>query len=97
MNPYRDIVVVLQWSGQATFGTDYTVSATGGTLSANGLQLTMLAGVMTAFVTVTPNDDATVESAETVTAHAPQRHRLHGRHAERGDRHDRRQRHAAGV
>jgi len=60
------IVVNLAWSGTATYGTDYTVSATGGTLSANGLQLTLASGVATATVTVTPVDDTAAEAAETI-------------------------------
>ena len=63
------IVVGLAWSGSATFGSDYTVTAsgTGVTLSADKLSLTFAPGATSATVTVTPIDDAIVESAETVT------------------------------
>ena len=47
-------------------GTDYIVTATGGTLSANKLQLTLADGVTSATVTATPVDDTTVEGTETV-------------------------------
>ncbi len=60
------VVVNLGWSGTAVYGTDYTVTVTGGTLSANGLTLTLAAGVATATVTVTPIDDTSLESAESV-------------------------------
>ena len=30
VNPYKDIVVVLKWSGQAPIGVDYMVSGPGG-------------------------------------------------------------------
>jgi hypothetical protein len=59
--------VNLSWSGTATFGTDYTVSAAGATLSANGLTLTLGAGACSATLTVTPIDDTLAESSETVT------------------------------
>ena len=39
--PPGTIVVALTWSGTAIFGTDYTVTATGGSLSADGRQLTL--------------------------------------------------------
>ena len=61
------VVVNLAWSGTATYGTDYTVTVVGGTLSANGLQLTLASGSTGATITVTPVDDTTVESTETVT------------------------------
>jgi hypothetical protein len=67
-NAFTQIVVNLTWGGTATLGTDYTVTATGGTLSANSLQLTLAVGVTTATLTVTPVDDATVEPTETVIA-----------------------------
>ena len=41
------IVVALTWSGTAIFGTDYTVTVTGGSLSADGRQLTMNSGSRT--------------------------------------------------
>ena len=49
------------------FGTDYTVSVSGGTLSADRLKLTLAAGATTATITITPIDDAAIESAETVS------------------------------
>jgi len=58
------VVITLAWSGTATFGTDYTVSGTG--LSADGKSLTLLAGVSSAVVTVTPVDDTLVEPTEGV-------------------------------
>jgi hypothetical protein len=61
------IVVNLGWAGTATRGTDYAVTVTGGTLSADGLTLTLAAGATSATVKVTPVDDAAVESAETVS------------------------------
>jgi hypothetical protein len=67
VNANNQLVINLAWSGAATYGTDYTVSVTGGTLSANGLQLTLQAGVTTAVVTMTPVDDTTVELTENVT------------------------------
>jgi hypothetical protein len=60
------ITINLGWSGGAAYGTDYTVSAGGGTLSGNGLTLTLAAGATGATVTVTPVDDAAIESSETV-------------------------------
>jgi hypothetical protein len=60
------VVVNLTWTGSATLTTDYTVGATGATISANRLQLTFAAGQTVATVTVTPVDDAVVEAAETV-------------------------------
>ena len=59
--------VNLAWSGTAGFGSDYTVSATGATLSSNGLTLAFAAGAATATVTLRPVDDTAVESAETAT------------------------------
>ena len=67
-NIVKQVVVNLAWSGTATFGTDYTVSVIGGTLSADRLTLTLAAGRDDATVTMTPVDDAAVESTETVTA-----------------------------
>src|SRR5262249_24182361 len=58
------ITINLTWSGTATFGTDYTVAASGGTLSGNTLKLA--SGASSATLTVTPGDDTTVESTETV-------------------------------
>jgi hypothetical protein len=62
----NQLVVNLTWSGAAAFGTDYTVTVTGGTLSANGATLTLAAGSTGATITVRPVDDAAVESVETV-------------------------------
>ena len=47
-NPYPQIVINLSWTGTAAYGTDFTVAVTGGTLSANGLQLTLAADTDTA-------------------------------------------------
>ena len=60
------ITVNLVWSGTATLGTDYTVTASGGTLSADKLQLTLAAGVASATLTVTPVNDPFYEGTETV-------------------------------
>ena len=60
------ITISLGWSGGATFGTDYTVAASGGTLGANAATITLAAGVASATITVKPVDDKTVEGAETV-------------------------------
>ena len=59
--------VNLVWGGSATYGADYTVSAAGATLAANGLTLTFAPGASSATVTVTPVDDTLVEPTETVT------------------------------
>jgi hypothetical protein len=67
VNTAKPVVINLSWSGSAGYGSDYTVTATGGTLSANGLQLTLAAGVASATVTVAPVDDSLVEGSETVT------------------------------
>jgi hypothetical protein len=61
------LVVNLTWSGTATYGTDFTATATGGTLSANGATLTVAAGSTGATITVTPVDDAMYEGAEAVS------------------------------
>jgi hypothetical protein len=60
------LVINLTWSGTATFGTDYTVAASVGNLSADGLQLTLAGGVTSVTLTVTPIDDALVDPSETV-------------------------------
>lgn len=60
------VVIGLAWSGTAIFGVDYTVSATGGSLSSDGGALTLAAGAAGAVVTVTPLDDAVVEATEPV-------------------------------
>jgi hypothetical protein len=60
------IVVNISWSGTAAYGTDYTVTVTGGTLGANGTTLTLAAGSTGATITVTPTDDTSTEQTETV-------------------------------
>jgi hypothetical protein len=60
------VTINLGWSGGATFGTDYTVTATGGTLGPNATTLTLAAGATSATVKITPVDDHTVEGAESV-------------------------------
>jgi hypothetical protein len=60
-------VVNLTWNGAAAYGTDYTVSASGGVLSTGGATLTLAAGVVAATLTVTPVDDAAAEAAESVS------------------------------
>ena len=60
------VTITLAWSGTAAFGTDYTVSASGGTVSSDGTTLTLADGVASATLTVVPVDDAAVESSETV-------------------------------
>src|SRR4029078_5970701 len=69
-NAFRQIDVVLTWSGAATFGVDYTVSATGGTLTPSGpntLTLTLAGGATSASILVTPIGDSAIETAEVVT------------------------------
>jgi hypothetical protein len=61
------ISIALTWSGAASFGVDYTVRVTGGTLSADGRTLTLAVGALQATLTVTPVDDTVVEGAEGVT------------------------------
>jgi hypothetical protein len=61
------IVVDLGWSGTATFGSDYTLAVTGGTLSADGLRLTLNDGASSALISVIPVDDSLSEAAEGVT------------------------------
>ncbi|MFL6035274.1 MAG: Calx-beta domain-containing protein, partial [Gaiellaceae bacterium] len=65
-NPNTQIVVNLTWGGTAIFGTDYTVTVSGGQLSANGQQLTLASGSSTATLTVIPTDDALFEGSEGV-------------------------------
>ncbi|MCI0535950.1 MAG: hypothetical protein L0Z50_12060 [Verrucomicrobiales bacterium] len=60
------VTINLSRAGTATFNTDYNFAATGGTLSANGLTLTLSAGVATATMTATPINDTAVENPETV-------------------------------
>ena len=66
VNVLDQVSVNLGWSGTAVYGTDYTVTVTGGTLSQNGQTLTLAAGAASATVTVTPVDDTSLESAESV-------------------------------
>ena len=88
-----NIIVNLTWSGTATLGTDYTLSSSGGTLSANGLTLTMFNGDTSYTITAKPVDDAIIEPSETVvltlgsgTGYSPAAPRDR-------ERNDRRQRH----
>ena len=60
-------IVNLGWSGTATLGSDYTITASGATLGAGALTLTFAPGATTASVTVTPIDDNLVEGSEGVT------------------------------
>jgi hypothetical protein len=62
-----ELTVLLSWSGTATYGSDYTLTVTGGTLSADRSTLLLAAGVTTATITVTPVPDTLVEGNETVT------------------------------
>ena len=61
-----NIVINLGWSGTAALTTDYTLSSSGGTLSANGSTLTMFNGDTSVTVTAKPVDDAIIEPAESV-------------------------------
>ena len=66
-NLVGQLSVALTWAGGATYGTDYTVSASNGaTLSAGGSTLVVPDGVGTVVLTVTPIDDTAIENAETV-------------------------------
>ena len=67
---------------QPAFSADYTISVTGGTLSADRATLTFAAGAASATLTVTPVDDTVVEATETVTLAIAAGRRLHRRHAE---------------
>jgi hypothetical protein len=60
------ITINLAWNSTATMTTDYTVAATGGTLAANSLSITLAAGVSTATLTVTPVNDTSLEGTESV-------------------------------
>src|SRR5262249_35698515 len=66
VNTAVSTVINLTWNGTATFGTDYTVTASGGTLAADGSTLTLAAGSAGATLTVTPVDDLIFEGPETV-------------------------------
>ena len=57
----------LSWSGSASFPADYSVTVSGGTLSADRSTLTLAAGATSATITVKPVDDRNVEGTETVT------------------------------
>ncbi|HEY3484924.1 MAG TPA: Calx-beta domain-containing protein [Ilumatobacteraceae bacterium] len=59
------LAVNVSLSGTATFGTDYTVTAAGGTISGN--VVTFNSGSATVTLTITPVDDTAVESSEGVT------------------------------
>jgi hypothetical protein len=59
--------VALTWGGTAIAGSDYVVSVTGGTLSADRATLTFAAGSASATITITPVADTAVEAAESVT------------------------------
>jgi hypothetical protein len=61
------VSIALTWSGSASFGVDYTVQVTGGSLSADGKTLTLATGALQATITVVPIDDTLVEGAEAVT------------------------------
>ncbi|HET9217470.1 MAG TPA: Calx-beta domain-containing protein, partial [Terriglobia bacterium] len=65
-NTSSSITINLSWSGPAVFGADYTVAVNGGTLSGNGTQLTLSAGISSATITVTPTNDTAVELNEAV-------------------------------
>src|SRR5262249_18089269 len=60
------ITINLTWGGTATYGTDYTVLTSTGTLAPNGSTLTLAGGVSSVTLTVRPADDSVVESPETV-------------------------------
>ncbi|MGH9282590.1 MAG: Calx-beta domain-containing protein, partial [Acidimicrobiales bacterium] len=62
------LTVLLAWSGTAGLGIDYDVTVTGGTLSANGTQLTLAAGTTSATLTIRARTDSLAEPAEGVTA-----------------------------
>ncbi|MGH3049730.1 MAG: beta strand repeat-containing protein [Gaiellaceae bacterium] len=61
------LTIGLGWSGSATLGADYAVTASGGALAADDSTLTFAAGSANATVTVTPVDDTSVEGTESVT------------------------------
>ena len=60
------LTVTLDWSGTASFGVDYSVSVTGGTLSSDGTTLTIDDGVGTVELTVTPLADDLSEADEDI-------------------------------
>src|SRR5262249_3849147 len=59
------ITINFTWGGTSTFGTDYTVLASTGTLAPNGSTLTLAGGVSSVTLTVRPADDSVIESPET--------------------------------
>jgi hypothetical protein len=60
------VTIALTWGGTATFGSDYTITVVGGTLSADRQALYLAGGVTTATITITPLPDTLVEGDETV-------------------------------
>jgi hypothetical protein len=61
------IVVLLTWAGTATYGSDYTVSASGGTLAPDRSTITIPDGLASVTIIITPIDDTAAEPAETLT------------------------------
>ena len=77
----RDVAIAdtlqvrITWSGTAVRGVDYSVSVTGGSLSADGRTLTFSAGSSTATLRITPLADTAAEGVESVVlAIDPQAH-----------------------
>jgi hypothetical protein len=66
-NTSAAVTVRLTWAGTAAFPADYSVTVSGGTLSADRSTLTLAAGATKATITVKPVDDKSVEGTETVT------------------------------
>ena len=60
------VILSLQWTGAAVYGTDYTVVASAGTLEADGSSLTFADAQASAVLTVSIVDDQFVEGAESV-------------------------------
>ena len=60
------LAIALTWGGTAIAGTDYVVSVSGGTLSADRATLMLAAGVASATITIVPIVDGLVEGSETV-------------------------------
>jgi hypothetical protein len=82
------LTIALTWSGTATAGADYSVTAAGATLSTDRSTLTLASGAASATLTVTPVADTVVEGTETVAAH----HRRGERDTPSGRRRPRRSR-----
>jgi Ca2+-binding RTX toxin-like protein len=61
-----EIAINLGRGGSASLSGDYTLTASGGTLSADGLALTLPDGAGSAMIVATPVNDAAVESTETL-------------------------------